>query len=66
MAVNPLEQLQHTAKDALYVSVGLGVIAFQKAQVRRQELRSQLQDRAKTVEERIEGVGAQLRTLLGT
>jgi ElaB/YqjD/DUF883 family membrane-anchored ribosome-binding protein len=29
-------------KDALYVSVGLGVITLQKAQVRRQELRKQL------------------------
>jgi hypothetical protein len=29
-------------KDALYVTVGLGVIAFQKAQVQRQELRKQV------------------------
>ncbi|MFM7534334.1 MAG: hypothetical protein ACKO91_00870 [Acidimicrobiales bacterium] len=30
------------AKDALYVSVGFGVLAFQKAQVRRQELTKRL------------------------
>jgi hypothetical protein len=30
------------AKDALYVSVGFGVLAFQKAQVRRQELAKRL------------------------
>jgi ElaB/YqjD/DUF883 family membrane-anchored ribosome-binding protein len=29
-------------KDAAYITVGLGVIGFQKAQVRRQELRKQL------------------------
>ena len=31
-----------TLKDAAYITVGLGVIGFQKAQVRRQELRKQL------------------------
>lgn len=30
------------AKDAAYIAVGFGVIGFQKAQVRRQELRKQL------------------------
>lgn len=30
------------AQDAAYVAIGLGVLGFQKAQVRRQELRSQL------------------------
>lgn len=34
--------LQKTARDALYVSIGLGIIAFQKAQVRRVELTKQL------------------------
>lgn len=29
-------------KDAVYVSIGLGVIAFQRAQVQRQELRKQV------------------------
>jgi hypothetical protein len=42
MAQNPLEDVTKIMKDALYVSVGLGVIAVQKAQVRRQEIGTQL------------------------
>ncbi len=34
----PADRLVNAAKDSLYVSVGLGVIAFQRAQVRRHEL----------------------------
>jgi uncharacterized protein YjbJ (UPF0337 family) len=37
-----LDGVTNALKDALYVSVGLGVIAFQRAQVQRQELRKQL------------------------
>ncbi len=36
------DDLSKTLKDAAYITVGLGVIAFQKAQVQRQELRNQL------------------------
>lgn len=36
------EQVTAFVKDALYISVGAGVLAFQKAQVRRRELRKQL------------------------
>ncbi len=36
------EDLAKTLQDAVYVTVGLGLIAFQKAQVQRQELLSQL------------------------
>ena len=32
------EKIAQTARDAAYVAVGLGVIGFQKAQVRRHEL----------------------------
>lgn len=35
------EQLARTLRDALYIGVGLGVLTFQRAQVRRQELRKQ-------------------------
>ncbi len=38
MARTPVEDLANVAKDAAYVSVGLGVIAFQRLQVRRNEL----------------------------
>ncbi len=38
MARTPAEDLATAVKDAAYVSVGLGVIAFQRLQVRRNEL----------------------------
>jgi hypothetical protein len=38
MARSPLDDVTDAVKDAAYVSVGLGVIAFQRLQVRRQEL----------------------------
>jgi hypothetical protein len=41
------EDATKVLKDALYVSVGLGVIAFQKAQVQRQELQKALEERLK-------------------
>ena len=63
-------------KDAGYVAVGLGVIAFQRAQVRRRELEQQLgeagqhidrlatalEDQRKLVEERLEALGGQVET----
>jgi uncharacterized protein YicC (UPF0701 family) len=63
------EDLTKLAKDALYVGVGLGVIAFQKLQVQRQELMKRgdgrsltklVEDRVKTVEERLEGVESRI------
>jgi DNA anti-recombination protein RmuC len=61
-------------KDAGYVAIGLGVITFQRTQVRRRELEQQLGDagqqidrltalleeRRKLVEERVEALGEQL------
>lgn len=38
MARNPADELANAVKDAAYVSVGLGVLAFQRIQVRRNEL----------------------------
>lgn len=38
MAGSPLDEVTDAVKDAAYVSVGLGVIAFQRLQVRRAEL----------------------------
>jgi hypothetical protein len=38
MARTPVDDLTNVVKDAAYVSVGLGVIAFQRLQVRRNEL----------------------------
>jgi hypothetical protein len=39
---SPIDDAAKTAKDAAYVSVGLGVLAFQRLQVRRQELKKAL------------------------
>jgi ElaB/YqjD/DUF883 family membrane-anchored ribosome-binding protein len=47
-----------TLKDAAYITVGLGVLGFQKAQVRRVELRKQLEDQRANVQ-----VGALTQTL---
>jgi hypothetical protein len=38
MARTPVDELANVLKDAAYVSVGLGVIAFQRLQVRRNDL----------------------------
>ena len=53
MADNPLDDLASVVKDATYVTVGLGVIAFQRLQVRRKELEKEIAERLKTVEERV-------------
>jgi len=61
-----------TVKDAAYVTVGLGVLAFQKAQVGRRELTKQVETQltetseqvkglSKKVEERIQPVLGQLQ-----
>ncbi len=46
-----------TLKDAAYVTVGLGVLGFQKAQVRRVELMKQLADQRKVLEAQLNEVG---------
>ena len=50
------EDLAKTLEDAAYVTIGFGVLAFQKTQVRRRELTKQLLDAAKDFEARIEPV----------
>ena len=65
------EDLTKLLKDAVYVTIGLGVIAVQKAQVRRQELtkqvssqvddaKSQFQSLTKLVEDRMKVVEERL------
>jgi hypothetical protein len=49
-----------TLQDAAYVAVGLGVIGFQRAQVRRQELRKQLDETRKDVASQVEAYRKQL------
>lgn len=52
-----------TLKDAAYVAVGIGVISFQRAQVRRQELRKDFLGRRKDLEAQVEEYGTKLRGL---
>ncbi len=49
-----------TAKDAFYISVGLGVMGFQKAQVRRQEIKRRLNEPISTVEAQVADVRSTL------
>ena len=56
MARLQIDDVANLAKDAAYVSVGLGVIAFQRLQVRRNELEKAVGDRVKVVEERLGAV----------
>lgn len=75
MAEITIDDIQRTVRDSFYVTVGLGVIAFQKAQVQRQELKKQLEqnvgaaeqavsDSVKTLEERLEAVEHRIDTVL--
>jgi hypothetical protein len=42
MAPDPLDDLQRGARDAVYTGVGLGILGFQRLQVRRRELEKAL------------------------
>ena len=53
MAELPVPDLPKTVKDAVYVAVGLGVISFQRAQVRRQELLRQLRSQRSQAQEQV-------------
>ncbi|HUY22214.1 MAG TPA: hypothetical protein VMV22_07715 [Acidimicrobiales bacterium] len=50
------DEITKTARDAAYVVVGLGVLGFQRAQVRRQELQKRLAEPRTQIEERLGGV----------
>ncbi len=54
MAEITIDDINRTVKDSFYVTVGLGVIAFQKAQVQRQELRKQVLGHAKQIRDLVE------------
>jgi hypothetical protein len=58
MARTPVDDLANTIKDATYVSVGLGVIAFQRLQVRRNELAKAISGPAEEARGTLEVLGA--------
>ncbi len=48
------EAVTDAAKDVAYVTIGLAVVAFQKAQVRRREITKSFSDQAADIESRID------------
>ncbi|MBW3557105.1 MAG: hypothetical protein KY454_09260 [Actinobacteria bacterium] len=66
MAGVDMSEVTRTLKDAAYVTVGFGVLAFQKAQVRRRELEKQLESQSNQWREQVAGVAGELRNLFGT
>ncbi|MHB8467646.1 MAG: hypothetical protein ACYDH6_10330 [Acidimicrobiales bacterium] len=61
-----------TLKDAAYVTIGLGVLGFQRAQVRRVELTKQLEEQVKVLESQVAegrkavaGIAGQLDDIVG-
>lgn len=58
MAETPVNELSKTLKDAAYVAVGFGVIAFQKAQVRRRELEQKFGVSTESIREQLTKVAA--------
>jgi hypothetical protein len=59
------DRIASLARDAAYISVGFGVLAFQKAQVRRQELLKQMHASKLPVDQIGKFVGAQARLMEG-
>src|SRR5438105_11290828 len=73
--LSPMADVTKTVKDAAYVTVGLGVLAIQKAQVGRRELTKQVETQlaetgeqvqrfTRLVEERLQPVLDQIETAL--
>lgn len=58
MARTPVDDLANAIKEATYVSVGLGVIAFQRLQVRRNELTKAISGPAEEARGTLEVLGA--------
>lgn len=42
MASGPIDEVTKRVQDATYVAIGLGILTFQRAQVRRRELQKDL------------------------
>jgi hypothetical protein len=57
MARTPVDDFANALKDATYVSVGLGVIAFQRLQVRRNELAKAISGPAEEAKGTLEVLG---------
>src|SRR5579872_6438808 len=71
------QDVVHTARDAAYVAVGFGVLAFQRAQVRRQEILKSVGDPRTRLDQRlgavrddvarvVKGVESQVETVISS
>ncbi len=60
MADVSVDQLTKVLRDVLYVGVGAGVIAFQKAQVQRREFQAQLAAQFEDVRSQIESAAGKV------
>ena len=69
-----VDRLRQIAKEAAYTSVGIGILAFQKTQVRRRELLEEIQREfphataivAKQVETTVSNIAMVLTSLINT
>src|SRR5205807_7338439 len=61
---NYVTDVTQSLKDAAYVAVGFGVIGFQRAQVRRQELNKQLRQQRQQVEAQLKEARGQVAGLV--
>lgn len=59
------ERVLDAVKDAAYVTIGFGVLAFQRAQVRRQELMKAAEQRVGSLDDRYREVEARLDEVIG-
>jgi hypothetical protein len=59
-----MPDLRKSLQDAAYVAVGLGVIGFQRAQVRRQELTKQLDAQRQQLESQMGEARTQVQKLM--
>ena len=57
MAQNPIDDVTAVVKDAVFVTVGLGVIALQRVQVRRNELSKAIATQAEEARGALDAVG---------
>lgn len=61
MSDNPIKDVEEFARDAVYAAVGLGVLGFQKAQVRRREIADALAHKGVDLGEPVRAAGHTLR-----
>lgn len=60
MARTPVDEITTVVKDAAYVSVGLGVLAFQRMQVGRNELKKLLEGHTDEAKSLVDTVAARV------